>query len=536
MNLLDGPFFAPPLRNVASGVDYLGLRQANLVLMDEFLPGINNVTRHIRPFSILSWAVSTFIQEAERAGMKKISRQQFRSFLEKLEVLYVWSHQNAGKEGGIPGATQHCPYSNTKSVPLTFKAWNRNVSLMDAVNYGPALKTDAGLGFVVQVKPGIYSCTDRGKMLAETINKVLSRSKNEYNLLKSLREERATLKECKKLYHLWRIGTPTPDEARIFLKDYFSFDAVTNSSRYGERSAAIGLILFALSMARTGLEERALASLMLRRLPFKQCSAGAAFVLERKQALWRVLQLRQLQRYAFEALFYWVEQQVAFEGAHRSEDLLAAAKPDIEGRFGRLTTKVNAVLDSIVRPSGTKRHFIEMKHNEYGSVLFALWRELETAVREDIASIPAYALHALFWCLRAAEELRSINHYSAYLKEGGRDRVSLDSWCTMVRERGTMPLGSLFYMILERLVINQHFRVALRRNELDKPRLRLTFEEEGLVSIVPPEKIGIPPITRDRLACALSLLTDTGHVRLIGGRYRLTARGKTAVKALKAAQ
>src|SRR5262249_25092302 len=38
------------------GVDPLGLRQINFDLMDQVLPGLNNVARHIRPFMVVTWA------------------------------------------------------------------------------------------------------------------------------------------------------------------------------------------------------------------------------------------------------------------------------------------------------------------------------------------------------------------------------------------------------------------------------------------------------------------------------------------------
>jgi hypothetical protein len=38
------------------GVDPLGLRQINFNLMDQVLPGLNNVARHIRPFMVVPWA------------------------------------------------------------------------------------------------------------------------------------------------------------------------------------------------------------------------------------------------------------------------------------------------------------------------------------------------------------------------------------------------------------------------------------------------------------------------------------------------
>jgi hypothetical protein len=38
------------------GVDPLGLRQINFDLMDLVLPGLNNIARHIRPFTVVTWA------------------------------------------------------------------------------------------------------------------------------------------------------------------------------------------------------------------------------------------------------------------------------------------------------------------------------------------------------------------------------------------------------------------------------------------------------------------------------------------------
>ncbi|MET4085349.1 hypothetical protein ABID60_001055 [Bradyrhizobium sp. S3.5.5] len=41
-------FFLPPPASENSGVDFLGLRQANLDMMAELIPGTNNVTSYKR--------------------------------------------------------------------------------------------------------------------------------------------------------------------------------------------------------------------------------------------------------------------------------------------------------------------------------------------------------------------------------------------------------------------------------------------------------------------------------------------------------
>jgi hypothetical protein len=61
------------------GVDPLGLRQINFDLMDQVLPGLNNVARHIRPFVVASaWRRAN--QLAQSGGMKTISFNLLHGF------------------------------------------------------------------------------------------------------------------------------------------------------------------------------------------------------------------------------------------------------------------------------------------------------------------------------------------------------------------------------------------------------------------------------------------------------------------------
>ena len=62
------PGFTTPGRTKFGGVDPLGLRQINFDLMDEVLPGLNNVARHIRPFAVVTWAWRRALQQAQALG------------------------------------------------------------------------------------------------------------------------------------------------------------------------------------------------------------------------------------------------------------------------------------------------------------------------------------------------------------------------------------------------------------------------------------------------------------------------------------
>lgn len=52
----DEPCHSRELDISPGGVDPLGLRQINFQLMDLVLPGLNNVARHITPYTLIAWA------------------------------------------------------------------------------------------------------------------------------------------------------------------------------------------------------------------------------------------------------------------------------------------------------------------------------------------------------------------------------------------------------------------------------------------------------------------------------------------------
>jgi hypothetical protein len=74
------------------GIDPLGLRQINFDLMDQVIPGLNNVARHIRPFVVVTWAWRRAGQLAKAQGLDEIQIDRLRDFVDRIEVIYAWSN------------------------------------------------------------------------------------------------------------------------------------------------------------------------------------------------------------------------------------------------------------------------------------------------------------------------------------------------------------------------------------------------------------------------------------------------------------
>ena len=91
------PGFASASVPKPGGVDPLGLRQINFDLMDRVFPGLNNVARHIRPFTLVAWAWRRTIQLAKQRALD-LFLSQHQDFVARMEVAYVWS-MLVGQEG-----------------------------------------------------------------------------------------------------------------------------------------------------------------------------------------------------------------------------------------------------------------------------------------------------------------------------------------------------------------------------------------------------------------------------------------------------
>lgn len=86
------PVFVPRYRPDHGGNDFLGLRAVNTTLMGQCLPGINNVSQYLRPFSLIAWIFWKFYQLASAAHLKSPTNEQQRIWQEKVELLFTWSH------------------------------------------------------------------------------------------------------------------------------------------------------------------------------------------------------------------------------------------------------------------------------------------------------------------------------------------------------------------------------------------------------------------------------------------------------------
>ena len=516
-------FFLLPPKGENNGVDFLGLRQANLDMMADSIPSTNNVTSYIRPFSLLCWIFWKFHALCIEADVSEPTSDDLRAFRERIEVLFTWGARLADYPR-IPGKQADPPVAERECLPLTFEDWSRvqtSTSLIAALWYGPASKTVTGLGFLMPVprKPGFFRAVERGVALAEAFDHLLHTDNARYQqLLATLKVVTASEEDARALWELWSPSTVSAAEQEAFRGAFFAEAAIGDySSLIGKRSSTLALARLHLAQGAAPLRPDE-----VRRGMFLSVGeAGGVYAvpaaLEPARDKWIVLQMRQLQRLSLETLLSWCEIQIL--GGQRETAALARTFEEAWRESGFPLAKAETfagALRSLEEQFSSLGSFIAQCRMSDGPTPFNLMDQIEAEFEARGRGLAPLCLHGLLLCAAFAH---CLPESSPEIRLGGAQRLSLYHLRRRLLALGGMPLGEAIRFIIEAMVISQHFATAVNRFDGQNQRLRLAIEETGLCSLV--DGPWQPTVTEDRLPTLLSLAAECRLIeKTPDGRYQ----------------
>ncbi|MCW5297705.1 hypothetical protein DXT88_05900 [Herbaspirillum lusitanum] len=508
------PFFLPPHKGEPGGVDYLGLRAINLEMMDELLPGLNNVANRIRPFSLLAWTIWAY-EDSHREHGTLMAAKEYALFREKIEALFIMSHQLAGISlTGTAGAQQRI--DQRKLTTLKFPSMGRQHanSLINAVNYGPGLKGNSGYQFAYSHPeiPQAFLVTKAGARLALALDERLRKklSDTNYAFLRALDDFEISTENVEAFATAWNIEKPSKQEKIQFFSRFYP----TNSSvpQEQERSATLDLIL---AVVNSNSEYQTVGD--IRRTMTMSNSLDLPDDVVRAQWRWRALQLRQAQRLALESLFGYIERCIWQEDMHST--LQYAARMTEAVSSSRPTWDVNSVLaDRLAQFSGMAASAHALFESGWTnsecdivSLSADLAQEMKNLSLKD--DVIAQALDLLILVSVFTEHFLSDHDLKKYVINRSTTRLPLDAWAIMVRSRSGESLQVFLEQLIETWLISQHLGVAASRSSLDSSRMRLSIDDAGISSLLEAEsQCWSPGLTADRVITALSLLSECGKI------------------------
>lgn len=508
------PEVVPRVPMTEGGVDPLGLRQINLDLMDMAFPGINNVTYHIRPYVLVSWAWWKAGCAASAQGLTEAMASLLTDFVDRLEVSFIWSQMLAG-EADVPGKNilrRYLPLETNANFHFSGHKWNRlrnirrpNTSFMAAVQYGPSIKVDGGLGWLKPHAYGTYVPTSEVVPAIKAFDSIVSRRLPP--VLVGLKPPELNSRAMRSAYRYWELSRPTKVEKAIFRQRFYEAGrSAPSSSREGRRYRSLALIIAILDQAKVRLDtqsiRRSLASGILPNRRPVQVPAD----LEGTTQLWIALQARQLARLALEALLLWIEVAIS-DGIHDPD--MIARKAEQEARATQDGTDARTVgnwLD-LIRQQGRNRGWPTAAGTGGKTDVLNLISLIEACqVTTDFSRLPGLALRAIGYVSMIQTALRQAGAGDDILG-GSLDRLPISLMGQRLAAHANGPLAELWREIISSWVLGQHVRWSVARNGDSTQRLRLALEDNGWVRLRPKLSGPFRP-TGDRLSTALSLAAE----------------------------
>ncbi|GJD34005.1 hypothetical protein [Methylobacterium aerolatum] len=502
------------------GVDPLGLRQINLNLMDAALPGINNVTRHVRPYAFMAWAWWKVAQAAEARGASTVNVADLQDVVDRLEVLFVWSHFLAGDGEGLPGRlviNDKFPGSGSKRAYdfhgegwKSLKAVRRtSTGIMAPIQYGPSIRA---LGWLIQTQERALRPSSEAMTAVAALDREIGGLVPEAMLVPgpiSLRADQADA-----LHSAWPVSSPSVTEREAFKTLFHGLGA--NAPMHSvpwRRRQTLDLILAVLAQAKEAMGvvdiRRAMASARNDGgQPLKLTESLAATHMH-----WASLQARQLQRLALESLLRWIETRID-EGRSLSEEL--AADADEAAREVEDDADVSTVgdyLDRAAARAGEKGWPSACGLGE--TDIFRLMDDLVAAQSEvGCVRVPGLALRALAYADAMAVALSEAGVAAGRQGPlgGEPDRLPLSIASQRLKSARGRGLRSLWIEIIEAWVIGQHVRWSVARNGDGTQRLRIALGDRGWIRLRSGRLSGPFGPTSDRLWTAMALAAECGLV------------------------
>jgi hypothetical protein len=511
--LSDSPGFriVNPLQMDESGVDPIGLRQLNLDLMEATVPGINNVTIHIRPYAFMAWAWWKASRVAEKNG--EVDPAKMADLAARYETMYAWAHSLAGIPlRGAAAIRANLPLKGSGDLFMFEGAkWDefkkKMTSLMAPTEYGPSIKA---LHFLKPEVGGIFVRSRQVEDAVMTIDGIVSSV-----ILERLIGSKAPTTAWQEILPLAeQLPVHLPSQAERDAFHFLFYEAGAKQEALKDmrrRKATIDLL-------RSILPEDDYISLPeIRRLlaamtiPGQPQAEGSE--VRTSAVMFSILQARQLQRLAIEAMMLWVERSLSNEVADaKPTDELVATAQAAATRWDDIAASATSVgaymaaVEALGAVSGWPRAAASQDTD-----LVGLMERLAVAQRKDVSRLPALALRAFGIVYAITKAFRGENFPEGTFNpiDARPDRLPMGVMVKRIEAIKDKPLTFLWRDIIERWIIAQHVHWSAVRGTDGKKRLRIGLEGPGWIR-VRPKASTVFNATPDRLATLLSLGSECG--------------------------
>lgn len=517
------PFLTEDFSPKGTGIDYLGMRNVNLVFLEtQLIPGINNATRDLGSYVLGVWMTWKFIDLCRHSDLYKYTRDNFRKFSQAIEI--VLSHST--RDGSPVNEKYPIPRNrigkNQKidlSLPLTFENMGRGLSasIFYAAQYGPSLRW---IGLTADARSedgrsaGFQMALDdeETKAICEHVDNMLQKSPHYEKLLQGDKVH-LTLAE---IDDLGKTG----------------LCAGSYRSPKGNLKNALESKLFPLETKRKTTADLIIATLRklgplseedLRRVwytgltPSGDIFAFENLELQEHSKKWGIFYSRQILRYALESLLCCFERAV--DRGYFSIDMAVEYFfwKWMEATEGEYIETFSDLLHHVCRNAGIKGD----------EQLGLMWCQAISPNNENFEYIGFHEGPEMF-----ADAMTTLAGWWMRLDGNAELAGQLE---TLPDESGRVPMKEIYDWLSDHMeddfidtlrdlmadfVYSQHLRIGMSRLGEDGTRLRFSLGDHGISPTANLDNFAqaTPPFMADRLLALVNLMEDLDYVSRNGNQ------------------
>lgn len=476
------------------GVDPLGLRQINFELMDQVLPDLNNVARHIRPYIVMAWAWRRVRTIVKSTGMKGATSEQMRDFVDRIEAIYAWSQFLRDPQSDLPGRQAMQELMTAPKYHFGGVQWaarrdmrRESTGIISPLNYGPTLRT---LEWLVPVESaaGVFQPDPALDPVLDEFEDAI-RTELAHEAFNKFGPVTVTREDAVRWGALWSLEGTTDSEIDI------TFSRLMEKGAAKARREGIKLLL----AAHEDLQETAATADALRMRMADLPDAWRNSALRPEISFqWRELQVRQLFRLVLEGLFYWTIGAL-MKGPMTTQQIARTFLDELAAG-----ADLPKSAESWVTGPGITGNPVTFLRN--------IQTELQRRPRNPAQLSTALLRGLTFSLVEAPTEAHRFESLDRLPL--ARARKAAEAW-------KLLPPGEFLARLIENWIMAQHAYWSVGRGLADARtrgkqimRLRIVMDEGGWTLTPGTTTVGNPPQpTPDRLETAISLLTECRRLR-----------------------
>ena len=511
------PFLTEDFSPQGKGIDYLGMRNVNLIFLEsQLIPGINNATRDLGTYVLGVWITWKFIELCGRSGMYKYTRENFRKFSQAIEVAISHTTRDGSPVNEKHPIPRNRIGKNQKidlSLPLTFKNMDRGLSasIFYAAQYGPSLRW-IGLTADTRSEDGrsadfqMALDDEDTKAICVYVDNKLQQSPNYEKLLQGDRvhltleeiDELGTTGLCAGSYRSPRGILKRAIESKLFPPG-------------NKRKTTADLIIATLKKIGPLSEEDLRRVWYTGLTPSEEVFALEHQELQQQSRKWGIFYSRQILRYALESLLCCLERAVD-RGCLSIEEVVDTFLLEwMEATEDYSIDTFGDLLRHVCRNAGIKGD--EKLDRLWSQAINPHHENFEYIEFHDGAEMFADAMTMLAgWWMRLSGNEDLAEQLEELPDESGRVPMKeLHGWLS---DRMEDNFINTCKDLMADFVYSQHLRIGMSRLGEDGTRLRFSLGDHGISPTANLDNFAKaePPFMADRLLSLTNLMEDLDYV------------------------